>query len=170
VRLLAMAAQLAPRLPLVPHGRDAVLRLEAVTGFGAYVAVPAYADVLVIACSGERGILPWALLPVLDDATGRMLLAHRREWRSSLAAEGRELGEGEVDETLKRGHVVVWRSGARIGSLAVAMPRPAGPPIAAIGLRGPGDELVAGERSLADLLRTAAARLARDTSDSWQPI
>src|SRR3954452_22538139 len=42
VRLLAMAAQLAPRLPLVQRGDDAVGRLEAATECAADLAVPSY--------------------------------------------------------------------------------------------------------------------------------
>ena len=56
VRLLAMAAQLAPRLSLVQRGDEAAARLEAATEFAAYLAVPSYTDVAIIACSGRRGM------------------------------------------------------------------------------------------------------------------
>jgi hypothetical protein len=48
-----MAAQLGSRPPLVAAGRRAVSTIETQTGMAGYVAVPCYADVLVIAASGE---------------------------------------------------------------------------------------------------------------------
>jgi DNA-binding MarR family transcriptional regulator len=113
VRLLAMAAQLAPRLPLVQHGDDAVGRLEAATEFGAYLAVPSYNDVVIIACSGRRGIRPWSLLPALDDAAGRVLLAHRRDWRASVLRDVRDMPEADVSRTLERGHALVKPRGVQ---------------------------------------------------------
>src|SRR4051794_6284780 len=101
VRLLAMAAQLAPRLPLVHHGDDAVGQLAAATELDAYLAVPSYTDVVIIACSEQRGIRPWRLLPALDDAAGRVLLAHRHEWRASVVRDPRDMPKTDVAQTLE---------------------------------------------------------------------
>jgi DNA-binding IclR family transcriptional regulator len=53
VRLLAVAAQLASRLPLVEHGQRGVEELHDATGLGAYIAVPSYGQVIVLARAGE---------------------------------------------------------------------------------------------------------------------
>jgi DNA-binding IclR family transcriptional regulator len=88
VRLLAMAAQLASRLPLVAAGGRAVTEIETQTDMTAYVGVPCYADVLVIAATGARAVRPWATLAANTDAAGRVLLAHREAWRRSLGSVG----------------------------------------------------------------------------------
>jgi DNA-binding IclR family transcriptional regulator len=72
VRLLALAMQAAARLPLVRCGRHVVRDLERRTRLTAYVAVPCYGDVLVVACSGEHDVRPWATLPAGRDAAGRV--------------------------------------------------------------------------------------------------
>ena len=159
VRLLALAAQLAPRLPLVQRGDEVVGRLEVATEFAAYVAVPSYTDVVIIACSGQRGVRPWALLPALDDAAGRMLLAHRRDWRASVVGDPRDMPETDVLRTLKRRHTLVVSSEAGTGSIAVAVPNSSGMPIAALGLRGPTEQLVRDTNALARLLNHEAIRL-----------
>jgi DNA-binding IclR family transcriptional regulator len=161
VRLLAMAAQLAPRLPPVQRGDDVVDRLEAATEFGAYVAVPSYTHVVIIACSGRRGIRPWALLPALDDAAGRMLLAHRREWRASVLRDPRDMSEAEISRTLRLRQALIESSEAGASSIAVAVPSSSGVPIAALGLRGPTEQLVSDAHSLAHLLHREATRLER---------
>ena len=96
VRLLALAAQLAPRLPLVEHGRQATRELHDATGLTAYLAIPSYGDVLVIACAGERGPRLWALVPAVDDAAGHVLLAHGDAWRHSQAARSIASAEQHV--------------------------------------------------------------------------
>jgi DNA-binding IclR family transcriptional regulator len=72
-RLLAMAGQLASQLPLVEYGRDAVREIEHQTELTAYVVVPCYLDVLVIACTVARALQPWTTLPASTDAAGRVL-------------------------------------------------------------------------------------------------
>src|SRR5215218_9214139 len=81
VRLLAMAAQLAPRLPLIAAARGAVREIENAADVTAYVAVPCYSDVLVVAATGARAVRPWATLRASADAAGHVLLAHRDSWR-----------------------------------------------------------------------------------------
>src|SRR5262249_22627021 len=135
VRLVSMAAQLAQRLPLVQRGDDAVARLEAAAGLGAYLAVPSYAEVVIVACSGRARIRPWALIPALDDAAGRMLLAHRRDWRASVLRDPRDMPDTEVEQMLERRHVLFESAEAGVSSLAVAVLNSPQLPIAALGLR-----------------------------------
>jgi DNA-binding IclR family transcriptional regulator len=158
VRLLAMAAQLAPRLPLIQRGRRAVREIEQQTQLTAYLAVPCYEDVLVIACSGERGVRPWAMVPASSDAEGRVLLAHREGWRRSLAGAAPRvaMSEREAAAIIERGHVLVAAADDGVGSLAVAvMDRTV--PLASLALRGPTANLLANEDALAELLTRAAA-------------
>ena len=167
VRLLALAAQLAPRLPLVQHGRRAVRELERATDLAAYLVVPCYRDVLVIACSGERGLRAWATLPACADAAGRVLLAHRTPWRHSLAAStpAPALSDAEAAQIVKRGRVLVTGTDERAGTLAVPVPAQDAP-IAALGLRGPSSELTDGEHALTALLTGAAERVAAATTQT----
>ncbi|HEX8104569.1 MAG TPA: helix-turn-helix domain-containing protein [Solirubrobacteraceae bacterium] len=84
VRLLALAAQIAARLPLVAHGHVVVSELAAELGAGAALAVPSYEHVLILAGAGRDAPRPWDLLPVRDTAVGRALVTERASWRASL--------------------------------------------------------------------------------------
>jgi hypothetical protein len=53
-RLLALAGQLAARMPLVTHGTHAVHQLNHATGLDAYLVVPSYGDVIVLASAGDH--------------------------------------------------------------------------------------------------------------------
>lgn len=132
-RLLALAGQLAARLPLVAHGANAVDRLRRSTGLGAYLVVPSYGDVLVLASAGEQAPAPWSLLPATESAGGSVLLAYRQSWRDvqrpgddvarldleARAAQARRDGYGVLDRGEKR-------------SLAVPIPAAPPAPLAAI--------------------------------------
>lgn len=162
VRLLAMAAQLAPRLPLVEGGRRAVREIEQQSELTAYVAIPCYSDVLVVASSGMRALRSWATLPAHGDAAGRILLAHREPWRQSLARVEPDLAVSD-DEALaivERGYALHGGAHERSGSLAVAVPAAAANPIAALAVRGPGPTLSSEERHLVALLQRGAAQIA----------
>jgi DNA-binding IclR family transcriptional regulator len=163
VRLLVMAAQLGSRLPLVAAGRRAVSTIETQTGMAAYVAVPCYADVLVIAASGSRGVRLWATLPAGGDAAGRVLLAHREPWRRSLASVEPDVvaNHEEVAAILGRGYASVVTRGERRGSLAVAVPA-ASAPIAAIAVRGASAELRAHEQEVVAVLQRVAVQVAQE--------
>jgi DNA-binding IclR family transcriptional regulator len=164
VRLLAMAAQLAPRLPLVTAGRRAVSEIEEQPSLAAYVAVPCYADVLVIAASGSRGVRPWATVPVGADAAGRVLLAHRDPWRRSLAEgdSGVSASDEEMAAVRGRGFASVVMPGERVGSLAVVVPAVAAP-IAALAVRGPNADLSLRQDDLVAVLQRKAAEVALET-------
>jgi DNA-binding IclR family transcriptional regulator len=162
VRLLAMAAQLAPRLPLVEHGRRATRELHHATGLTGYLAIPSYGEILVIARAGEHSPRLWALLPATEDAAGRLLLAHRDAWRHSLGiTSGAVTGDDDVRVLRERGYASITREGERIGSLAVAVPAQDGPPLAALAIQGPSSVLITRETTLAELLHHTAAQLAR---------
>jgi DNA-binding IclR family transcriptional regulator len=157
------AAQLAARLPLIQHGRRAVRAIELETSLTGYLAVPCYGDVLVIACTGERALRPWATLPAPADAAGRILLAHLEAWRQSLAAGQPQavLDKEQAASIAARGHALIAPGDERTGSLAVPVPATDNP-IAALGLRGPSSDLIAEKQLLVELLQQTAAQLARE--------
>ena len=160
VRLLALAAQLAPRLPLVEHGRLATRELHYATCLTAYLAIPSYGDVLVIARAGERAPRLWALVPAAEDASGHVLLAYGDASRHSEAARGTASAERNFALIRQRGYALVTSTGARTGSLAAAVPDQNGPPLAALAIQGPSDQLINDESGLSELLHQTAARRA----------
>jgi DNA-binding IclR family transcriptional regulator len=166
VRLLALAAQLAPRLPLVEHGRRATRELHDATGLTAYLAIPSYGDVLVIARAGERAPRLWALVPAAEDASGHLLLAYHDAWRHSQAARSSASTEPHAALIQERGHASVPTEGTGTGSIAAAVAAQHGPPIAALAIRGPSDHLINDETGLSELLHHAAAKLARRIYDA----
>jgi DNA-binding IclR family transcriptional regulator len=170
VRLLAMAAQLASRLPLVAAGRRAVTEIETQTAMTAYMAVPCYADVLAIAATGAGAVRPWATLPANADAAGRVLLAHRDAWRRSLASVEPEVAMDDEDAAaiLTQGFASLATPGDRFGSLAVVVPQEA-TPIAAIAVRGASAAVMAQQDALVALLERAATQVARETEITTQP-
>jgi DNA-binding IclR family transcriptional regulator len=166
VRLLAMAGQLASRLPLVAAARPAVREAEAETGATAYVAVPCYADVLVVAASGAGAVRPWAMINADADAAGWVLLAHRDAWRSSLrrVEPALALDDEAAAGIVERGYAERVGGGARCGSLAVVVPADT-PPIAALAVRGL-SALTGSRQALVAVLERRAARLAVEIQQS----
>jgi DNA-binding IclR family transcriptional regulator len=121
--------------------------------------------VLVIARAGEHSPQLWALLPAVDDAAGRLLLTFRDEWRHSLEdAQIAPTADSQFSLVRDRGYASVARESAGTGSLAVPVPAEAGPPLAAIAVRGPSSVLTRREASLVELLHHAASLLARHAS------
>lgn len=147
VRLLALAAQLAPRLPLVEHGRRATRELRDATGLTAYLAIPSYGDVLVIARAGERAPRQWALMPAAEDAAGHVLLAYGDAWRHDQAARSAASADNYVAVIRERGYASLTTEGARMGSLAASVPTPEGPPLAALSIQGPSNALISDARA-----------------------
>jgi DNA-binding IclR family transcriptional regulator len=166
VRLLAMGAQLASRLPLVAAGLGAVREIEEQTHMTAYLAVPSYSEVLVVAATGARAVRPWSTLQASTDAAGRVLLAHRHPWRRCLmlVEPSFPVDDEEAAAILERGYASVTAAGERCGSLAVAVPADAAP-IAALAVRGPSRKLVASEHALVALLQRTARHVAREALD-----
>ena len=145
---------------MTPLRRMRALDVDApVLAVVAYLAVPSYTDVVMIACSGRQGMRPWTLLPAFDDAGGRLLLAYRRDWRASVLRDPRDMPEREVVQTLGRRHALVESSGSGTSSIAVAVPNSSETPIAGLGLRGPTEHLVPEADSLVHLLHHEATRL-----------
>lgn len=138
LRLLALAAQLRSRLPVVEHGQAVVAELNAITQLGAALYAPSYLDVLVLASAGTASPPAWTLLPAIESAPGRILLVHRDAWRESqrgamntgawerLEAEApaiRDAGYAEAPNSLA---VPVPTLGAEPPTLALALHRTAG--------------------------------------------
>jgi DNA-binding IclR family transcriptional regulator len=92
-RLLALAAQLAARLPLVTRGERVVHQLHQRTGLDAYLVIPSYGDVLVIARAGDQAPALWSLLPATESAGGNVLLAYLKGANTRVAPGLRQCGE-----------------------------------------------------------------------------
>jgi DNA-binding IclR family transcriptional regulator len=164
VRLLTLAAQLASRHPLVAAGRQAVREVESEIDATAYVAVPCYSDVLVVAASGNGPIRPWATLQASSDATGWALLAHRKTWRRSLMEAETTLAVDDQATAgiLERGYAEVAGTSTPCASLAVVVPADT-TPIAALGVRAPGPDLSRSREAVIGLLQRTAARLGAES-------
>ena len=166
VRLLALAAQLAARMPLVAAARQAVRDAEAETGAAAYVAVPCYSEVLVVAASGAGTVRPWDTMRASADAAGCVLLAHREAWRSSLMRTGPTLGldDEAAAGIVELGYAERAGSGDVYRSLAVVVPADA-PPIAALAVHVPA-ALTESPKTLVAALQRTAARMAIESQQS----
>jgi DNA-binding IclR family transcriptional regulator len=166
VRLLALAAQLAARLPLVAAARHAVRDAEAEMGAAAYVAVPCYSEVLVVAASDASAVRPWERMQASADAAGCVLLAHREAWRSSLMRIEPTLGvDGEAAAGIvERGYAELPRGCDGHRSFAVPVPADA-PPIAALAVHAQG-ALTDSPMALVAILQHTAKRMA---TESQQP-
>jgi DNA-binding IclR family transcriptional regulator len=160
-RLLALAGQLAARLPLVRHGAHAVRQLRESTGLDAYLVVPSYGDVIVLARAGEHAPALWSLLPATDSAGGSVLLAYRQSWRDAQRPADDHISgldlEARAAEVRRDGYAL--NAQGNVTSLAVPVPMdPA--PLAALILsshtRALGDN---GREALLTVLRDAADRL-----------
>lgn len=166
-RLLALAGQLAARLPLVTHGAHTVRQLRQATGLDTYLVVPSYGDVIVLARAGDQAPALWSLLPASDSAGGNVLLAYRQSWRDAQRPADDHVAslglEARAAEVRRDGYAVSTKS--NMTSLAVPVPTdPA--PLAALVLSSDmgavGDD---GHKVLLTVLRDAAARL----NDSQSP-
>jgi DNA-binding IclR family transcriptional regulator len=157
VRLPALAAQLARRLPLVRHGEHAVRELHDATGLTACLAVPSYGDVIVLARAGPTAPWIWDLLPANETAAGHVLLAYREHWRHSHDSDG-TLEQIAADVHDRGSALVPADRTDELASLAVAVPEP-GTPIAALALAGPTRALVRGGPRVVDALQREAGRL-----------
>jgi DNA-binding IclR family transcriptional regulator len=167
-RLLALAGQLAARLPLVTRGERVVRQLHQRTGLDAYLVIPSYGDVIVIATAGDGPPAPWSLLPATDSAGGSVLLAYRQSWRDDQRPDDESSTrldlEPQATEVRRHGYAIHEQGDTR--SLAVPVPM-VPTPLAALVLSGPTRALSGDEReALLPVLRRAAARL-RD-SHHWR--
>jgi DNA-binding IclR family transcriptional regulator len=160
-RLLALAGQLAARLPLVTHGAAAVDRLRRSTGLGAYLVVLSYGDVLVVARAGDHAPALWSLLAATESAGGSVLLAYRQSWRDAQRPDDDRIArldlEARAAEVRRDGYAVNIQDTAT----SLAVPVPAEPaPLAALVLSSDTLELSDSHRGgLVTVLGDTAAQL-----------
>jgi DNA-binding IclR family transcriptional regulator len=161
-RLLALAGQLAARLPLVTRGERVVRQLNERTGLAAYVVFPSYGDAIVVARAGANAPALWSLLPATASAGGHVLLAYRQSWRDDQRPDDESSTrldlEARAAEVRDHGHAV-HHDQHHAMSLAVPVPMvPA--PLAALVLTCPATALSDDERErLLTVLLDEAARL-----------
>jgi DNA-binding IclR family transcriptional regulator len=89
MRIVALAAQLAERAPLVRHAHELAAGLHAATGDAVHLAVPAYRSALRLVRAPARAGVTLAardLAPVHAVAAGKLLLAFRDPWREVVLA------------------------------------------------------------------------------------
>jgi DNA-binding IclR family transcriptional regulator len=89
LRIVALAAQLAQRAPLVRHAHELAAELHARTGAAVHLAVPSYRSALrLVRAAGEAGGAPALrdLAPAHAIAAGKLLLAFRDPWRDVVLA------------------------------------------------------------------------------------
>ena len=160
-RLLALAGQLAARMPLVTHGTHAAHQLSRSTGLDAYLVVPSYGDVIVLARAGDRAPALWSLLPATESAGGSVLLASRQSWRDAQRPADSDIAsldlEARAAEVRRDGYAVDTQGS--MTSLAVPVPMdPA--PLAALVLSSDTRPLSDnGSKALLTVLRDAAKHL-----------
>lgn len=160
-RLLALAGQLAARLPLVTCGDRAVRQLHESTGLDAYLVIPSYGDVIVLARAGDQAPPRWSLLPATDSAGGSVLLAYRESWRDAQRPDD----EGTARLDLEARAADVRTNGYAVNALgdvvSLAVPVPMIPtPLAALVLSCHARVLSHdGREALLAVLRDAAERL-----------
>ena len=168
-RLLALAGQLAARMPLVTHGTHAVHQLKHAPGLDAYLVVPSYGDVIVLARAGEHAPALWSLVPATDSAGGSVLLAYRQSWRDAQRPGDDRTAildsEARAAEVRRDGYAVDTQG--NMTSLAVPVPmHPA--PLAALVLSSPAAVGDHSREAVLAVLRNAAQGLS-DTLTSTRP-
>jgi len=171
LRLVALASHFLERTPLTTAATTVARGLHEQTGGAAYVLIPSYRAVLVLAqCAADRASRPHAreLIPAHATAGGKLLLAHRAPWRESVLELPLErLTERTIvdpdalrDEcqlTLERGYG--FDDGEYLDalqSIAAPVPGESGDVMAAVALSGPPELDVAARL---DAVRAAARTL-----------
>jgi hypothetical protein len=104
-------------------------RLHRTTRLAAYVVVPSYEEVLVIASAGD-GPQTGRLMPASTSAAGLALLAHRKEWRRSQPTAAPL--EGSAADRRARGYEVHTED----GRTTIAIASRADSPITAVAITG----------------------------------
>jgi DNA-binding IclR family transcriptional regulator len=154
LRIVALAAQLAYRTPLVQHAIEVASSLQASTGDAVHLAVPSYRSALrLVRVTGEECGAPALrdLAPANATAGGKLLLAFREPWREVVLASPltavteRTLAEpvalrAELERSRARGYATEdgeYRRGVR----ALALPVRAGDEVVAALAVSSGDEI-----------------------------
>ncbi len=87
LRIVALAAQLAARQPLLEHAADPAIELHAATGCSVHLATPSYRSTLrLLHVSDERVEMTRNLAPANATAAGKVLLAYRPGWQDAVLA------------------------------------------------------------------------------------
>lgn len=182
MRIVALAAQLAHRAPLVRHGIEVSRDLQAQTGGFVHLAVPSYDSALRLVRAGGSGHEKPELrdlAPAHAIAGGKLLLAFRDPWRDAVLASPlaaiteRTLVEpaamrSDLESTRVRGYAVEdgeFRPGSR--AIAVPVRDGTGEVVAALALSSSeidlprlvatGDRVAAAADELSHLIRREAA-------------
>lgn len=171
LRIVALAAQLAQRAPLVRHGWQTAATLHSATGHVVHLAVPSYRSALRLVRAGAQMEAARDLAPAHATAAGKVLLAYRAPWSSVVltaplrASTERTVTDpvalrAELERVRRRGFAVEDEEFAlERRALAVPVAGEAGEVIAALAISdgdGPLDALLAHQ----DALAAAAAALA----------
>jgi IclR family acetate operon transcriptional repressor len=182
MRIVALAAQLAQRAPLVRHAHELAADLHARTGEAVHLAVPSYRSALrLVRANGQPGGEPALrdLAPAHAIAAGKLLLAFRDPWREVVlaaplaAVTDRTLVDpgalrADLDAARERGYALEdgeFRPGSR--ALAVPVRDGAGDVVAALALSSaaaPLDALLARSKALAAAAEELSHRLTREAA------
>jgi DNA-binding IclR family transcriptional regulator len=135
MRIVALAAQLADRAPVVRLGAAVAADLQAASGRVVHLAVPSYRSALrLLRVNGQAGSRPQLrdLAPAHAIAGGKLLLAYREPWRESVLERPLErITEATVidpeavraaDETTRERGFALEDGEFRAGVRAVAAP------------------------------------------------
>jgi IclR family acetate operon transcriptional repressor len=182
MRIVALAAQLAQRAPLVRHALQLAADLHAGTGAAVHLAVPSYRSALrLVRATGQPGGEPALrdLAPAHAIAAGKLLLAFRDPWRDVVLAAplpaltDRTLVDpgalrADLDAARERGYALEdgeFRAGGR--AVAVPVRDGAGDVVAALALSSaaaPLDALLERSGALAAAGEELSQRLAREAA------
>jgi DNA-binding IclR family transcriptional regulator len=156
MRIVALAAQLADRAPVVRLGATVARDLQATSGNVVHLAVPSYRSALrLLRVNGHAGSQPQLrdLAPAHAIAGGKLLLAYRDPWRESVLERPLEpvtestvidpdAVRAEAETTRARGFATEdgeFRPGVR--AIAAPVRDAFGDVVAALALSGTGAEL-----------------------------
>jgi DNA-binding IclR family transcriptional regulator len=173
LRIVALAAELAQRAPLVRHGHEVADQLHVATGEAAHLAIPSYRSALrLVRATGDAPAVR-DLAPAHAVAAGKLLLAFRDGWRDAVlggplpAVTERTLVRPaalleDLGATRERGYALEdgeFHPGCR--ALAVPVRGRAGEVVAALALSATGAAPVTHARLVAAAGEELSARLAR---------
>ena len=177
MRIVAMAAQLTARDPLLVAARPIVTRLHRETGGVAHLCIPSYRSALcLVHRAGGPDVRPQLreLVPAHAAAAGKLLLGYRDAWRASVLAQPlqRLTPETVVDPariereaavTVERGYAFEDREfQPEVRGVAVPVRAVDGAVAASLALNGPTHELPdEAVEGTAALLRARADELER---------
>ncbi|WP_053226454.1 IclR family transcriptional regulator [Solirubrobacter soli] len=142
MRIVALAAQLAHRAPLVQYTLDVADGLHRGPGDAVHLAVPSYRSALRLVRAAPSAAAARDLTPANAIAAGKLLLAFRDPWREAVLASPltplteRTLIEpsilrADLERARERGYALEQEE-FRVGTYALAVP-----------VRGDDDEVVA---------------------------